>query len=487
MTTEPRTGFRLPWNTDRSEGQPAARPSEPSSDASTAGDGETSEAAAKPLDAAKAAGGQGKAGSNGSSAEVGGPPEDTSGKPPTNGSGKTNVAAGADPAGSQDGAATADPEWPEADIAVPSRGRRAEAEKTDAEADAAPTSDGRPAATPRPAASSTSSASGSSSGSRAAATPSSGSSGGSGSRPVYFLVEMSRAMQSAAQVARDESLARLAADAKKRIEEIQEQVTSGTAELRRKADDDVAAAREWSKAEIARIREETDQRIAGRKAKLEAEVERHAESVKRRTDQVQERVAQHEADLNAFMDRLMAESDPGRIASLVQEVPEPPILDGSDELDDGFDNGADPRLAALAGMEPAGPAHSGNKLSAAGAAAAEAEALAELPGAQDGTRAGAGVDQAVPASGVGRSELLVTGLGSVAGIAGFKRELSRLPGVRSVGVSAGEGGEIVFTVSHDPDLQLAAAVSGIESLGAQVTGGRGSSLLVTAKEPATAE
>ena len=45
----------------------------------------------------------------------------------------------------------------------------------------------------------------------------------------------------------------------------------------------------------------------------------------------------------------------------------------------------------------------------------------------------------------------VTGLVSVASIAGFKRHLSRVAGVQSVGVSSGPDGEFVFAVTHGPD------------------------------------
>ena len=51
--------------------------------------------------------------------------------------------------------------------------------------------------------------------------------------------------------------------------------TNEAAELRSKADGDVAAIRDWSKAEIARVREETESRIAARKAALDDEMVEH--------------------------------------------------------------------------------------------------------------------------------------------------------------------------------------------------------------------
>ena len=83
-------------------------------------------------------------------------------------------------------------------------------------------------------------------------------------------------MQTAAETSRAETLARFGADAKTAIEEIHAAPPSRPTALRKRADDDVAAVRDWSKAEIARIREETDERIAHRKDVLEREIEAHA-------------------------------------------------------------------------------------------------------------------------------------------------------------------------------------------------------------------
>src|SRR6478609_8936107 len=67
-------------------------------------------------------------------------------------------------------------------------------------------------------------------------------------RPTKFMADLSRAMQTAAEVSRDETMARLSADVKTVVEEIHAASTVEAAALRRRADDDVAAVREWSKA-----------------------------------------------------------------------------------------------------------------------------------------------------------------------------------------------------------------------------------------------
>ena len=83
------------------------------------------------------------------------------------------------------------------------------------------------------------------------------------------------------------------------------------------------------------------------------------------------------------------------------------------------------------------------------------------------------------------TNVVVTGLISVASIAGFKRHLSRVPGVGSVGVSSGPDGEFVFAVGHVPELALGDAITTLPGFGARVTGDREGELVVTARDPET--
>ncbi|HET9345580.1 MAG TPA: hypothetical protein VFO05_07755 [Candidatus Limnocylindrales bacterium] len=145
--------------------------------------------------------------------------------------------------------------------------------------------------------------------------------------------------------------------------------------------------------------------------------------------------------------------------------------------------GDDPRLSAL-GLTP-------------DFAAAEAEAAAFTADAGDGSDepiAEIG-DDAIAArlAGIvpeteGEAEsatttLVVTGLVSVASIAGFKRHLSRAGGVRSVGVSSGPEGEFVYLVQHDPGVDLRDIVSALPGFGARVTGESDGTVTVTAQDP----
>ena len=146
-------------------------------------------------------------------------------------------------------------------------------------------------------------------------------------RATKFMADLTRAMQAAAEAARNETMTRFDADAKAFVDEIRSGTTSDVADLRRKADDDMASIREKSKAEIARIREETEARVAERKTGLEAGnggPRRHEEA---RAERVAAVVAAFEAEMADFFERLNAEEDPTRIATMAETMPDPPSLE----------------------------------------------------------------------------------------------------------------------------------------------------------------
>jgi hypothetical protein len=151
----------------------------------------------------------------------------------------------------------------------------------------------------------------------------------------------------------------------------------------------------------------------------------------------------------------------------------------------------------------AAPVADDPRLSALGAApdfaAAEAEAAAfpseapnpeqEIPTiAEDALAARlAGLvsgDSSTPAE-VASTRVVVTGLVSVASIAGFKRNLAKVAGVRSVGVSSGPDGEFVFAVNHEPGLALAEGISNLSGFSAQVTSQAPGEMTVAARDPET--
>lgn len=315
-------------------------------------------------------------------------------------------------------------------------------------------------------------------------------------RATKFMAELSRAMQAAAETARAELMTRFEAEAKGVVEEVHAGATDEAAGLRRKADDDVAAIREWSKAEVARIREETDARIAARKTGLEAEMEQHAGTVEARIERVTAVVAAFEAQMAAFFERLNAEEDPTRIATMAEAMPEPPSLaDVAASIATGIASQAttvEPVAEAPAAPEP------GDEPAAAAEfdfAAAEAEAASfsadidaeeELTGdaepAEEPTGdAAASFDETAPAE-LATSRVVVSGLVSVANIANFKRSLSRTAGVSTIGVASGPDGNFVFTVGHTLGTALSASIQELPGFDIQVTGESDEAINVAAQD-----
>jgi hypothetical protein len=139
--------------------------------------------------------------------------------------------------------------------------------------------------------------------------------------------------------------------------------------------------------------------------------------------------------------------------------------------------------------------------------APESEPQAEVPagepeGIESARSAGDGMDAeaalearlaglaAVPASertpsiaATTATRVSVTGFVSVAGIASFKRHLSRLPGVLSVGVSSSPDGEFVFNVSHEPSLQLREILPTLPGFAVRVLKTESGALSISAHDP----
>jgi hypothetical protein len=143
---------------------------------------------------------------------------------------------------------------------------------------------------------------------------------------------------------------------------------------------------------------------------------------------------------------------------------------------------ADPRLAAL-GIAPDFAAAEAE----AGAFPTEtADAGEEIPVIADDALAArlAGLVPETTESGeTSTTRVVVTGLVSVASIAGFKRNLARLSGVHSVGVTSGPDGEFVFSVNHDPSMGLGEQITTLPGFGARVTNEGPGELTVAARDP----
>lgn len=148
-------------------------------------------------------------------------------------------------------------------------------------------------------------------------------------KPTQFVLDLTRAMQGAAEESRAQTLSQFQADAKTYIEGIHDRSAGEATDLRKRSDEDVSGIQDWSKAEIARIREETQGKIAERKQGLERELEDHAGQIEYEIDRVQSRVAGFELEMERFFEKLVAEQDPTQIAAMAQSLPEPPSFDAS--------------------------------------------------------------------------------------------------------------------------------------------------------------
>ena len=441
-------------------------------------------------------------------------------------------------------------------------------------------------------------------------------------RPTKFLADLTHAMQVAAEQARAATLEQFRVDGSAYVERIQGRSVADASALRRHADDDVASIKDWSKVEIARIREESESRITGRRGQLDGQLARHRVLVERDVARIEGQIASFEAEMAAFFDELLAETDLTLLAARAQQMPEAPTFDEPDEsaftalmtepavgipapapiaepepvveiapepvvemaatiepdpaglvatsVDDdaatpsaetspetqtddaAFDREAamlaiqaaaeaaasleaetiasadgtgedvqtgtaatadgatdaadaatdaagtsmtawstrdsDPRLAML-GLTPDFAAA---ELAAAEAAAAELQEIPEmdeqdltarLAGLVHSASSAAAPTEAGPSVPMVSTQVIVSGLVSVASIASFKRHLSRASGVRHVGVSSGPDGEFVFTVQHGTEVALRDLIPTLPGFQARVTGGSSGIVTASAHDP----
>ena len=376
-------------------------------------------------------------------------------------------------------------------------------------------------------------------------------------RPTKFLADLTRAMQAAAEQARTATLDQFRGDGTTVIEQIHARSATGATELRRHADDDVAAIKDWSKAEIARIRDEIERRIGARREQLEGQLERHAAIVEHEIEKVRGRIASFEIEMGQFFDDLVGEEDPAVFAARAVSLPEPPSFEdldddamtallrepgvgvpepavdpaanvvGEDPQGGQDAAGEDPPLdreAAMAAIQAAAeaaatpdtpevtadaapdpwspaleepevdprlamlgltPSFAAAEMAAVEMAAAEIDDMAEIGGEALEARLAGLVPGNAPAADEAAvtTQVVVTGLVSVASIASFKRHMGRLAGVGHVGVSSGPDAEFIFAVSHDPATSLRELIPTLPGFAARVGGVGDGVIQVSAQDP----
>jgi hypothetical protein len=289
--------------------------------------------------------------------------------------------------------------------------------------------------------------------------------------PNRFLADLTQAMRSTAETARQATIEQCQADAKAYTEKLHARTDDEAASLRKAAEADVSAIRDWSKAEMERIRVETEQRISRRRELLEQELQEYNSAIELEIERVQQRVSGFEGEVAAFFEQLLQEADPTVFASMAAQMPDPPTFEEGERATLAPDVWARREQIMRAGPSAESAPKGGSQ---------EAQPAAQ---ADDAGKAAAGAPAAAKATPMESTQVVVVGLVSVASIATFKRQLGRLPGVKNVGVSSGPDGEFIFTVGHQPDTSLATLVPTLPNFQARITSERDGVLSVSAHDP----
>lgn len=314
--------------------------------------------------------------------------------------------------------------------------------------------------------------------------------------PNRFLADLTQAMRSTAETARQATIDQCQADAKAYTEQLHARTDDEAASLRKAAEADVSSIRDWSKAEMERLRVETEQRIARRRELLEQELQEYNAAIELEVERVQKHVSSFEEEVANFFEQLLQEADPTVFASMAVQMPDPPSFT---ELDRGRiatnlrerreeimrpaespvgGNGTQP---APAPVESAAAVKQAKEPTAEATAAPTLEAAPEP--APEAAPEAAPAAPSKPASSIESTRVVVVGLVSVASIATFKRQLGRMPGVKNVGVSSGPDGEFVFTVGHGAETSLSTLIPALPAFQARVVNERQGLLNVSAHDP----
>ena len=291
--------------------------------------------------------------------------------------------------------------------------------------------------------------------------------------PNRFMADLTQAMRSTAETARQATVEQCQVDAKAYTEQLHSRTDDEAASLRKAAEADVSAIRDWSKAEMERIRVETEQRIARRRELLEQELQEYNAAIELEIERVQKRVSAFEGEVTQFFEQLLQESDPTVFASMAAQMPDPPVF----SVRERSGVTADLRARREQIMRPAAATMVESPSGANGTQPAEAN------GGEAAAQSVATAKSAPKDATVESTQVVVVGLVSVASIATFKRQVGRLPGVKSVGVSSGPDGEFIFTVGHNSDTSLSSLIPTLPTFQARVVSEREGVLNVSAHDP----
>jgi hypothetical protein len=304
-----------------------------------------------------------------------------------------------------------------------------------------------------------------------------------------FLSSLTAAMRRVADDARETSLADARAAIAAKIAGMRAGAAARADELRTRAEQDVAGIGEWSRAEIARIEAETQRKVEQRRSQLAEQLDEHDRRSSSEIAALEAQVEQYEGELALFFAQLGEITDPDTFITAARRMPRLPQADGgtaepvdfpgsmSDAIAEaeaetaeehaerlrslGIDRNGNTDLAEgdAAPTNGTQPDEAGEEPAVAQAAPAPAPPLVD-PAPAEPTPA--------EASPLGDATLDTTttvaavGLGSFGAVTSFKTALEKADGVTAVRLSLGSGGEFVYTVTHRPDLDVAAVAGGAQ-------------------------
>jgi hypothetical protein len=291
--------------------------------------------------------------------------------------------------------------------------------------------------------------------------------------PNRFLADLTQAMRTTAETARQGTIEQAQADAKTYVERLHASTEDEAASLRKGAETDVTAIRDWSKAEMERVRVETEQRVSRRRELLDQELHEYNAAIELEVQRVEKRVQSFEQEVAQFFEQLLQEADPTIFASMAAQMPDPPAF--TEIANGALTSELRARREQIMRTDVALP-----DFDAGGSNGARPDAKRVADNGEASARHGA---VAPKPSGRESTQVVVVGLVSVASIATFKRQLGRLPGVKNVGVSSGPDGEFIFTIGHSADTSLSTLIPTLPAFQARVVNEHDGVLNVSAHDP----
>jgi hypothetical protein len=295
----------------------------------------------------------------------------------------------------------------------------------------------------------------------------------SGGSSPEFMRELVAAMRKVADEAREAGIADMRARAEEQVMRLEAAAEGRRTELHAQAERDIAAVGEWAQAEAARIRREAEERVVARRAQLDEQLAADGSRTRTEADAVRDRAAEYEKELQAYHAQLADIDDPTAFAAAAKRMPQPPVLEAR--------SGSTPTAATPAASPDADsnpPSATDGRVPPATESATvevhpDEEPLLTEAAAEIESGPAAAAMQPSPAEPQARqdpvtTDIVVKGLGSFGAITGFRQSLAGADGIDGVALSLGQTGEFVFRATHQPGLDVVAAIRHLEGEGAKV-------------------